>query len=236
MPVVDIIQNIESRVLFEDNHLLVVNKLATEIVQDDKTGDTSLFDNVKEYIRTKYKKPGDAFLGVVHRLDRPVSGALIFAKTTKALQRLNKMLQERRIKKAYWAVVRERPPFIEQELRHYIRRNTKQNKAYIYDKEVKDSQLAVLDYKLIAESDNHFLLEINLQTGRHHQIRAQLAHIGCPIRGDLKYGFARSNPGGFIHLHARDIEFQHPVSKELITITAACPTDPLWDHFNKITI
>lgn len=232
----DILLNIGTRVLFEDNHLLIINKQATEIVQDDKTGDTSLFDYVKEYIRIKYNKPGDAFLGVVHRLDRPVSGVLIFARTTKALQRLNKMLQEHRVKKTYWAVVRDKPPFMEQTLDNFLKRNTRQNKSYVYDKAIDGSQRAILDYKVIAESDKHFLLEINLQTGRHHQIRAQLSHMGCPIRGDLKYGFPRSNPGGFIHLHARYLDFVHPVTKENIRISAPCPADPLWDHFiNTIT-
>ena len=215
-------------VVYEDNHLIIVNKTASEIVQGDKTGDTPLSETVKQYIKEKYAKPGNVFLGVVHRLDRPVSGLVVFAKTSKALARLNEMFRNSEVKKTYWAIVKQRPPQDEGELVNYLVRNEKQNKSYAYDKEVKNSKKAVLHYRLIGHSQNYFLLEVDLKTGRHHQIRCQLAKMGCPIKGDLKYGFARSNPDGSICLHAHRVKFVHPVSKELIDVTAPLPDDNLW--------
>ncbi|MGL5937532.1 MAG: RluA family pseudouridine synthase [Phocaeicola sp.] len=219
------------KVVYEDNHLIVVNKAASEIVQGDKTGDTPLSDMVKQYLKEKYNKPGNVFVGVVHRLDRPVSGLVILAKTSKALTRLNEMFRNNEVKKSYWAVVKNRPPEAEGELTHYLVRNEKQNKSYAYDKEVKDSKKAILRYKLIGHSQNYYLLEIDLQTGRHHQIRCQLAKMGCVIKGDLKYGSPRSNPDASICLHARRVKFIHPVSQELIELTAPVPEGNLWNGF-----
>lgn len=221
-------------VVYEDNHLIIVNKTASEIVQGDKTGDTPLSETVKQYIKEKYAKPGNVFLGVVHRLDRPVSGLVVFAKTSKALARLNEMFRNSEVKKTYWAIVKQRPPQDEGELVNYLVRNEKQNKSYAYDKEVKNSKKAVLHYRLIGHSQNYFLLEVDLKTGRHHQIRCQLAKMGCPIKGDLKYGFARSNPDGSIGLHAHRVKFVHPVSKELIDVTAPLPPGNLWNGFEMI--
>ena len=191
-------------VVYEDNHIVVVNKTSSEIVQGDKTGDTPLSEMVKQYLKEKYNKPGNVFIGVTHRLDRPVSGLVVFAKTSKALPRLNEMFRNGEVKKTYWAIVKECPKETEGELVHYLVRNEKQNKSYAYDKEVKNSKKAVLHYKLIGHSQNYYLLEVDLKTGRHHQIRCQLAKMGCPIKGDLKYGFPRSNPDGSICLHARN--------------------------------
>ena len=219
-------------VVYEDNHIIIVNKTASEIVQGDKTGDVQLSETVKQYLKEKYAKPGNVFLGVTHRLDRPVSGLVVFAKTSKALSRLNDMFRNSEVKKTYWAIVKQCPPAEEGELVHYLVRNEKQNKSYAYDKEVKNSKKAILDYKLIGHSQNYYLLEINLKTGRHHQIRCQLAKMGCPIKGDLKYGFPRSNPDGSICLHARHIRFIHPVSKELIDVTAPVPSGNLWNGFD----
>lgn len=210
-------------VVYEDNHIIIVNKTASEIVQGDKTGDTPLSETVKEYLKEKYQKPGNVFIGVTHRLDRPVSGLVLFAKTSKALSRLNEMFKRGEVKKTYWAVVKNRPAQEEGTLSHWMVRNEKQNKSYAYDKEKPGSKHAILDYRLIAASDNYFLLEVDLKTGRHHQIRCQLAKMGCPIKGDLKYGFARSNTDGSICLHARRIAFVHPVSKENITVEAPLP-------------
>lgn len=221
-------------VVYEDNHLIIVNKTASEIVQGDKTGDTPLSETVKQYIKEKYAKPGNVFLGVVHRLDRPVSGLVVFAKTSKALARLNEMFRNSEVKKTYWAIVKQRPPQDEGELVNYLVRNEKQNKSYAYDKEVKNSKKAVLHYRLIGHSQNYFLLEVDLKTGRHHQIRCQLSKMGCPIKGDLKYGFARSNPDGSICLHAHRVKFVHPVSKELIDVTAPLPSGNLWNGFEMI--
>ena len=218
-------------IIYEDNHIIVVNKTASEIVQGDKTGDTPLSEKVKEYLKEKYNKPGNVFVGVTHRLDRPVSGLVVFAKTSKALGRLNEMFKNHEVKKTYWAIVKERPRQEEQRLVHYMTRNEKQNKAYAYDKEVKGSKQAVLSYRIISHSENYYLLEVELETGRHHQIRCQLAKIGCPIKGDLKYGFPRSNPDGSICLHARRIEFVHPVSKEPIKLEAPVPEGNLWRAF-----
>lgn len=221
-------------VVYEDNHIIVVNKTASEIVQGDKTGDEPLSESVKRYLKVKYNKPGNVFLGVVHRLDRPVSGLVIFAKTGKALTRLNDMFRNGEVKKVYWAIVRQRPEQEEGELVHYLVRNEKLNKSFAYDKEVKNSKKAVLHYRLLGCSQNYSLLEIDLMTGRHHQIRCQLAKIGCPIKGDLKYGFPRSNPDGSISLHARRIRFIHPVSKEHIDIVAPLPDDNLWRCFENL--
>lgn len=222
-------------VVYEDNHIIIVNKQSGEIVQGDKTGDRPLSDIVKDYIKEKYQKPGAVFLGVVHRLDRPVSGLVVFARTSKALTRLNKMFAEGEVHKTYWAVVKssERSEARSENdswhtLEHWLVRNEKQNKSYAYDKERPDSKKAILKYRALSHSDNYTLLEVNLMTGRHHQIRCQLAAMGCPIKGDLKYGAPRSNPDGSISLMSRRVEFVHPVSKELITVEAPIPNDPLW--------
>jgi len=217
------------QILHEDNHIIVINKRVGDIVQGDKTGDKPLSDIVKEYIKEKYNKPGDVFLGVVHRLDRPTTGIVVFAKTSKALERLNKMFSERETKKTYWAVVKNKPPKNENNLIHFLKRNEKNNTSKAHIKEVSESKKASLDYKIIKELNNYFALEINLHTGRHHQIRAQLSAIGCPIKGDLKYGFDRSNPDGGIHLHARKLSFIHPVSKESLTIIAPTPNEVIWN-------
>ncbi|MEH6771342.1 RNA pseudouridine synthase [Maribacter arcticus] len=217
------------QVLFEDNHLIIINKRPGDIVQGDKTGDKPLSDTVKAYLKKKYNKPGNVYLGVVHRLDRPTSGIVMFAKTSKALPRLNKMFAEKDAKKTYWAVVKNRPDEPEKKLIHWMKRNTKQNKSYANSKEVNDSKKAILTYKLIKKLDNYYLLEIDLETGRHHQIRSQLTAIGCPIKGDLKYGFNRSNENGSIHLHARKLKLMHPVKKELLEIIAPLPNDPIWN-------
>lgn len=222
------------QVIYEDNHIIAVNKSCKEIVQGDKTGDKPLTETVKEYIKKKYNKPGEVYLGLPHRLDRPTSGIVIFARTSKALTRLNKMFQQKdEIKKTYWAVVDNKPTPKQATITHYLVRNTKQNKSYAHDREKRDSKKAMLTYNHIASSDRFHLLEIDLHTGRHHQIRAQLAQIGCRIKGDLKYGFARSNRDAGIHLHARKIEFTHPVSKQLVSIVANPPKDVVWDFFLK---
>jgi len=217
------------QVLFEDNHIIIINKRAGDIVQGDKTGDKPLSDVVKDYIKDKYKKPGNVYLGVVHRLDRPTSGIVIFAKTSKALERLNKMLREKNINKTYWAIVKEEPPKQKDTLINWLKKNPKNNKSTAYSKETDDCKKAILHYQVIKKLDRYTLLEIDLETGRHHQIRCQLSSIGNPIKGDLKYGFKRSNKDGSIHLHARKIEFTHPVSKEKILVTASTPSDPIWN-------
>ncbi len=221
------------KVLYEDNHIIVINKAAGEIVQGDKTGDKSLCDTMKAYIKEKYAKPGNVFIGLPHRLDRPVSGIVVFAKTSKALERLNRMFSEGSVKKIYWALTKGIPNPAEAELESWILRNEKMNKSFSYPKEVKGSKRAILHYRLAAASQNYNLIEVELKTGRHHQIRCQLSSIGCPIKGDLKYGAQRSNPDGSISLHARYIEFVHPVSKQLIAITAPLPDDRLWQSFEK---
>lgn len=222
-------------ILYEDNHIIAVNKSTSEIVQGDKTGDEPLSDTIKKYLKEKYNKPGDVFLGVTHRLDRPVSGVVLFAKTGKALTRLNDMFRNQEVKKTYWAIVKQQPEKPEGRLEHYMVRNEKQNKSMAYEKMVPNAKKAALTYKLIAKSDVYFLLEVHLETGRHHQIRCQLAKMGCPIKGDLKYGFPRSNANGGISLHARNVEFIHPVSKELIQITAPVPEDDkLWGAMEKM--
>jgi 23S rRNA pseudouridine1911/1915/1917 synthase len=222
-------------VLYEDNHLIAVNKSSSEIVQGDKTGDEPLSETIKKYIKEKYNKPGDVYLGVTHRLDRPVSGVVLFARTSKALTRLNEMFKTQQVKKTYWAIVKNKPAISEGRLEHYLVRNEKQNKSYAHDKMVPNAKKAALKYKLIGQSDTFYLLEIELETGRHHQIRCQLAKMGCPIKGDLKYGFPRSNPSGGISLHARSVEFIHPVSKEQVSITAPVPEDEkLWEVIIKV--
>jgi len=217
------------QILFEDNHLLIVNKRPGDIMQGDKTGDKPLSEVIKEYIAEKYNKPGAVYLGVAHRIDRPTSGIVVFAKTSKALARLNKLFSERETKKTYWAIVKNMPPKQKDILTHFLVRNSKQNKSYARTKEVQDSKEAILEYTIVKKLDNFSLLEIDLHTGRHHQIRAQLSALGCPIKGDLKYGFDRSNPDGSIHLHARKLIFNHPVTKELVTIIANPPKDVVWD-------
>ena len=221
-------------VVYEDNHLIIVSKKTGEIVQGDKTGDTPLSETVKQYIKEAYAKPGNVFLGVVHRLDRPVSGLALFARTSKALPRLNTMFANGDIHKTYWAIVKNQPPRQSGTLTHWIVRNEKQNKSYAYDHEVPNSKKAVLDYKVIGRSDNYYLLEVILHTGRHHQIRCQLAKMGCPIKGDLKYGSPRSNPDGSISLLSRKMEFVHPVSKKEIVVEAPLPDDNLWKSFSII--
>ncbi|MDT7830780.1 RNA pseudouridine synthase [Flavobacteriaceae bacterium S356] len=216
------------QVLFEDNHIIIINKRAGDIVQGDKTGDTPLSDIVKQYIKEKYQKPGDVFLGVVHRLDRPTSGIVMFARTSKALERLNKMLREKQIQKTYWAVVKNLPKKENNTLVHFLKKNPKNNKSTVYTKETEGSKKAYLHYKTVKKLDNYSLLEIDLETGRHHQIRAQLSYIGSPIKGDLKYGFDRSNKDGSIHLHARRIQFIHPVKKDEVIITAPPSKDVIW--------
>ncbi|MCK9204442.1 MAG: RluA family pseudouridine synthase [Bacteroidales bacterium] len=225
--------NIEQDILYLDNHLLIVNKHASDIVQGDKTGDEPLSETIKQYLKIRYHKPGKVFLGVVHRLDRPVSGAVIFARTSKALTRLNIMLRDGEIQKQYWAIVKNLPPKPCDHLTGFIVRNEEQNKSFVYQKPVSGAQQAELIYRVLDSGDHYHLLEIELLTGRHHQIRAQLASIGCPVKGDLKYGSARSNPGGFIHLHARQIRFIHPVRKELLTVIAPVPDDSLWNFFQS---
>jgi 23S rRNA pseudouridine1911/1915/1917 synthase len=223
-------KNIE--ILFEDNHIIVINKKTGDLVQGDKTGDAPLSDILKEYIKVKYNKPGNVYLGVVHRLDRPTTGVVIFAKTSKALERLNKMLRDKVIDKTYWAVVKNKPSETAATLTNYLRKNPKNNKATVFNKETNDTKKAILHYKTIKNLDNYYLLEIDLETGRHHQIRAQLSNINCPIKGDLKYGFDRSNKNAGIHLHARKISFVHPVTKEPVLITAPTPKDPIWEACN----
>jgi len=220
------------QVLFEDNHLIAVAKRAGDIVQGDKTGDVPLSDLVKDYLKEKYQKPGNVYLGVVHRLDRPVSGVVLFAKTSKALPRLNKMFAEHEaVQKTYLAIVGNKPPQPEGQLTHWLTRNEKQNTARAYDREVPGSKKAVLVYRLVAESEHYFLLEVELHTGRHHQIRCQLAKMGCPIRGDLKYGAPRSNPDGSISLHAWRLSLEHPVTRVPLTIEAPLPEERLWREF-----
>lgn len=222
-------------ILYEDNHIIAVNKNCSEIVQGDKTGDKPLSEIVKEWLKEKYQKPGNVFLGVTHRLDRPVTGVVLFAKTGKALARLNEMFQKSEIKKTYWALTKNRPDKTEGILTHYLVRNEKQNKSYAYDKEVPRSKKAVLDYKVIGQSDRYTLIEVHLHTGRHHQIRCQLAKIDCVIKGDIKYGADRTNPDGGISLHARSVDFIHPVSHQQIHIEALPPRDNLWKYFTTQT-
>lgn len=217
------------QVLFEDNHVIIVNKRSGDITQGDKTGDKPLSDVVKEYVKDKYNKHGNVFIGTVHRLDRPTSGIVIFARTSKALERLNKMLRDKTIDKTYWALVKNQPKKERDTLINFLKKDPKKNKSFVYKKEISGSKKATLHYKIIKKLDNYSLLEIDLETGRHHQIRTQLSYIGSPIKGDLKYGFDRSNKDGSISLHARKIEFIHPVSKEQISVIAPTPNDPIWN-------
>jgi len=221
------------QVLHEDNHVIVVNKRPSDIVQGDKTGDVTMPDQIKEFLRVKYNKPGNIFCGVVHRLDRPTSGAVVFAKTSKALTRLNEQFREKDTQKVYWAVVEKAPQSNTGHLENFLLKNEKQNKAYVHEKEVSGSKKAILDYRVVSQSDKYTLVEVTLDTGRHHQIRAQMANIGCIIKGDLKYGAKRSNADGSIHLHARYLSFIHPTNKETIQITAPVPEDSLWKWFEK---
>ena len=217
------------QILHEDNHIVVINKRAGDIVQGDKTGDIPLNEIVKLYIKDRYNKPGNVYLGTVHRLDRPTTGIVIFAKTSKALTRLNKMLVDKHITKTYWALVKSKPEKEQDTLIHWLKKNPKNNKSSSYLKEISNGKMAILHYEMLKKLDNYYLLEINLETGRHHQIRSQLASIGCPIKGDLKYGFDRSNKDASISLHARQIDFLHPVTKEKLNITAPLPKDAIWD-------
>ena len=216
------------QVVYEDNHIIIVFKQSGEIVQGDKTGDRPLSETVKDYIKAKYHKPGNVFLGVVHRLDRPVAGLVVFARTSKALARLNEMFRKGDIHKTYWAITKNMPKEPQATLTNWIVRNERQNKSYAYDREVPDSKKALLSYRVIGHTDHYHLLEVHLMTGRHHQIRCQLAHIGCPIKGDLKYGAQRSNPDGSISLLSHEMTFVHPVSKETIHVVAPLPDDNLW--------
>lgn len=225
----------ESQIIFEDNHILVINKRSSQIVHGDKTGDDSLVDMIKDYLREKYNKPGNVYCGVAHRLDRPVSGAIVFAKTEKALVRLNKAIHDRLFSKTYWAVVRNSPPKDEDLLTNYLLKDEGKNKSYI-TKDITKGLRAELRYRLLAKSDFYNLLEVKLLTGRHHQIRVQLASIGCPIKGDLKYGFGRSNKVSSICLHARELSFEHPTTKEHMTFIAPVPDEPLWRHFEESVI
>jgi len=220
------------QILYEDNHLIIINKYSSQIVQGDKTGDEPLSEQIKKYLKIKYNKPGNVFCGVIHRLDRPVSGAVIFARTSKALSRMNDLIKNREIKKTYWAVVKNPPPDQTGHLIHYLIRNPKKNKSFIVSENTKGAKKAELIYTHLRSSEKYHLLEIELLTGRHHQIRAQLAFIGCPIKGDVKYGFPRTNEDASIHLHARRIEFLHPIKKDKIFIEAPLLDDPLWKYFD----
>lgn len=220
---------INLQVLYEDNHIIIVNKRAGDIVQGDKTGDTPLSEVVKDYIKEKYNKPGNVYLGVVHRLDRPTTGIVMFSKTSKALPRLNKLLADKKAQKTYWALVKQMPKKPKDTLIHWLKKNPKNNKSSAFNKETSDSKKAILHYNVLKQLDSYVLLEILLETGRHHQIRSQLSSIGCPIKGDLKYGFDRSNKDGSISLHARQLEFTHPVSNEFIKVIAPLPNDAVWD-------
>lgn len=220
-------------VLYEDNHVIVVNKRASEIVQGDKTGDEPMPERIKRFLKDKYQKPGNVFCGVVHRLDRPVSGVVLFAKTSKGLSRMNEQFREKETNKTYWAIVEKAPEAKSGSLIHYLKKNEQQNKSYAYPKEIAGSKRAHLDYTLLDSSDRYHLLEVRLHTGRHHQIRTQLAHMGCIIKGDLKYGAKRSNPDGSIHLHARSLVFNHPTTQETISVTAPVPDESLWKWFEN---
>lgn len=223
------------KILYEDNHIIAVNKTHHDLVQQDRTGDMSLDQKVRFYIQEKYNKPGTVFLGVVHRLDRPVTGIVLFARTSKALSRLTRMFRNGEIKKTYWAIVKNKPSDESGRLEHYLVRNAAQNKSYSHDHPCKGSRFATLSYSVIGHSDRYHLLEIDLETGRHHQIRTQLAHIGCPVKGDLKYGYPRSNANGGISLHARKVRFIHPVSKHEVVIVAETPdSEKLWKVFQSV--
>ena len=223
--------SLAARILFEDNHLLVINKLPSEIVQGDKTGDEPLPERIKSFLKEKYQKPGNVFCGVVHRLDRPTSGVVVFAKTSKALERLNAQFREKETNKTYWAIVENKPKDLKGSLRDYLKKNESQNKSYVVNESTPGAKLALLHYQLLASSDRYHLLEVTIETGRHHQIRAQLSNIGCIIKGDLKYGAKRANKDASIGLHARSLRFFHPTTKEEITLIANPPADAVWDFF-----
>lgn len=220
-------------ILYEDNHLIIVNKKASDIVQGDKTGDMPLSVKVKEYLKKKYEKPGNVFVGVIHRLDRPVSGAVIFAKTSKALERMNDMFRQHDVLKIYWAVVRNKPEPPLGNLIHYLKKNEEQNKSYVFEQGTKGALQSELRYRVIGKSERFFLLEVIPKTGRHHQIRVQLSAIGSPIKGDIKYGYERTNEGGAIHLHSRRVEFMHPVNKSMLNVIAPLPNDVIWNYFEN---
>jgi 23S rRNA pseudouridine1911/1915/1917 synthase len=219
------------QILFEDNHLIIINKRAGDIVQGDKTGDKPLLDMVKDYIKVKFNKPGEVFIGTPHRIDRPTSGIVIFCRNSRSLERMSEMFREKMLHKTYWAIVKNQPPKDSDKLIHYLKKNSVMNKSFAYEKKVPDSFYAELDYKVIAKSDRYFLVEVRLHTGRHHQIRVQLSTIGCPVKGDMKYGFDRPNPDASIHLHARRVEFSHPSKKESMVVVAPVPDEKLWKHF-----
>ncbi|MGD9977610.1 MAG: RluA family pseudouridine synthase [Bacteroidales bacterium] len=224
------------RILYEDNHYLAVDKYCGDIVQADKTGDVSLLEMVKQYLKERDAKPGNIFLEVTHRIDRPVSGAILFAKTSKGLSRMNNMFQEGKIGKKYWAVTKKRPPLDTDLLVHYLIRDSKKNKSFVYGREVHGSKVARLRYTIVGKTKSFFLLEIELITGRHHQIRSQLSKVGCPVKGDLKYGYDRSNPDGGIHLHSRSLSFVHPITDEQVKIVSNPPKDPVWEEFMALGI
>ncbi|MEX2597868.1 MAG: RluA family pseudouridine synthase [Salibacteraceae bacterium] len=226
---------IDQRILYEDNHLIIINKQAGELVQGDRTKDKPLVDLVKAFIKTRDQKPGEVFVGIPHRIDRPVSGAVVYAKTSKGLSRMSDLFRRKAMKKTYWAIVEQAPEKKEGRLEGWMKKNEKQNKSYVSDEEKPEHKIAILHYKLLATSDRYYLLEIDLETGRHHQIRAQLAHMGCIIKGDLKYGAARSNPDASISLHARKVEFMHPIKNKELAIVAPCPSDALWQFFETTT-
>ena len=221
-------------ILYEDNHIIAVNKKSSEISQSDKTGDISLLDKTKKYIKSKYNKPGNVFLGLCHRLDRPVSGVILFAKTSKCLSRLNDIIREKKIEKEYWAIVKNKPKEEKRKLINYIQKNSKQNKSYIHENKITNSKIAILEYSIIHKMKNYYLLKIILETGRSHQIRAQLSYINCPIKGDVKYGFDRANKDRSIHLHARSVCFEHPVTKKRIKITCPSPNETIWNECEKL--
>jgi 23S rRNA pseudouridine1911/1915/1917 synthase len=226
-------QSTRIEILYEDNHLIIVNKKASDIVQGDKTGDMPLSEKVKEYLKKKYEKPGNVFVGVTHRLDRPVSGAVIFAKTSKALERMNDLFRQHDVQKIYWAVVRNKPEPPIGTLIHHLKKNEEQNKSYVYEEGTKGALQSELRYRIIGKSDRFFLLEVIPKTGRHHQIRVQLSAIGSPIKGDIKYGYERTNEGGAIHLHSRRVEFMHPVNKNMVNVMAPLPNDVIWNYFEN---
>ena len=226
-------QSLRIEVLFEDNHLIIVNKKSSDIVQGDKTGDIPLSEKVKEYLKKKYEKPGNVFVGVTHRLDRPVSGAVIFAKTSKSLERMNEMFRQHDVIKIYWAVVRNKPEPVCGSLLHFLKKNEEQNKSYVYEEGTKGALKSELQYRIIGKSERFFLLEVIPKTGRHHQIRAQLSAFGSPIKGDVKYGYERTNEGGAIHLHSRRVEFMHPVNKNKVNVVAPLPNDVIWNYFEN---
>lgn len=226
--------SIAHQIIYEDNHLIAINKLAGEIVQGDQTGDVPLLEHVREYIKKKYNKPGNVYVGLPHRLDRPTSGLVLFAKTSKALSRLNLMFRTKEMQKTYWAVVKNEPPKLSGTLVNYLLKSSVTNKSTVYKSDSNGAKYSELDYQVLLKSDRYFLLEINPKTGRHHQIRVQLSNMGCPIKGDLKYGFDRSNPDGSIHLHARSLTFVHPVKKEEFELTAPTPNEPLWNAFKDL--